>query len=70
MVVGQARAALVLIGFSVLGMMRRKTQVESAVFAARWPVEKPVEILRMKVSYLLFIDRFRLGNGSEASSSW
>jgi len=39
-----------LIGFSVLGMMRRdKTQTESAVFAARQSVEDPVEILRMKV---------------------
>ena len=58
-------------GLAVLGMMRRdKTQTESAVFAAHRSVEEPVEILKMKVSYLLFIDRFRLGNGSEASSSW
>jgi hypothetical protein len=48
-VVEQVRAALALLGFCVLGMMRRKTQVESAVFAARWSVEEPVEILKMKV---------------------
>jgi len=29
-VVAQVQAALVLIGFSMFGMMRRKTQVESA----------------------------------------
>ena len=49
-VVAQAQAALALLGFSVLGMMRRdKTQTESAVFAAHRSVEEPVEILRMKV---------------------
>jgi len=49
-VVAQVRAALALLGFFVLGMMRRdKTQTESAVFAARWSIEEPVEILRMKV---------------------
>jgi len=49
-VVAQVRASMALLGFSVLGMMRRdKTQTESAVFAARRSVEKPVEILKMKV---------------------
>jgi len=47
-VVAQVREALVLIGFSVLGMMRRdKTQTESAVFAARRSVDESAEILRM-----------------------
>ena len=50
-VVAQVRAALALLGFSVLGMMRRdKTQTESAVFVARRSVEGPVEILGMKVT--------------------
>jgi hypothetical protein len=40
---------LAMCGLAVLGMMRRKTQVESAVFAARWSVKKSVEILRIKV---------------------
>ena len=48
--VAQVRVALALLGFSVLGMMRRgKTQMEFAVFAAHRPVEEPVEIPRMKV---------------------
>ena len=48
-VVAQVRAALALLGLSVLGMMRRdKTQTESAVFAAHRAVEEPVEILKMK----------------------
>ena len=49
-VVAQVPGALALIGFWVLGMMRRgKTQMEFAVFAAHRSVEEPVEILRMKV---------------------
>ena len=48
-VVAQVQASMAILGFCVLGMMRRKTQTESAVFAARWSVEEPAEILRMKV---------------------
>jgi hypothetical protein len=48
--VEQVRAALAMLGFSALGiMLRDKMQTKSAVFAARWSIEKPVEILRMQV---------------------
>jgi hypothetical protein len=48
--VAQVRVVLALLGFSVLSMiLRDKTQTESAVFATRWSVEEPIEILRMKI---------------------
>ena len=48
-VVAQLRAALALLGLSVLSMTRRdKMLTESVVFAAHWSVEKSVEIPRIK----------------------